>query len=451
MVPVAPLRPQVLRRSPFVVRRCRSAMTLIELLIVIVILATLTAAALPILTPTTSGRRLRETSRSLNTYLTQQQSQAISTRRPVGVALKRLSSETGRAADRGVCLEVVPVEVPVPYAGFDENSRMRVALNPNVPGQVVLDFITRGNTHQPNSDNLPLGWDADLVAPILLRLGDVVEVLGNQYRIVDSGTMAISNSYLEGHLGASSSATPAQIGAVPINNTGQLIEPVYDAAGQRLSTASIRTGNSASPFWSEPCPYKIHRQPVTTSSDPFQLPEGTAIDLEASGIVGEVPFHYEDGDNTAELMENVSDGPVFIMFSPEGNVERVQYRRVQYNQDGNLVSSTLLGIPATNISLLVGSRELIPADTTLDLVGGTETERETEKAKLNWLNLESRWVTIGSQNGNIVTTENAFVNVATLPPVDFDQDGSMSPLDIRRTQIQAAQEFAREMRRTTGG
>ncbi|WP_425400872.1 pilus assembly FimT family protein [Aeoliella sp.] len=442
----------------------RAAMTLIELLIVIVILATLTAAALPLLTPTTAERRIRETSRSFNTFLTQQQSKAIVSNRATGVALKRLSAETGNAADRGVCLEVVPVEVPVPYAGFDENSRMRVALNPNIPGQVLLDFITR-NASGSATSGLPAGWRADLVPQALIRINDVVELKGTQYRILlgpDTSNMAIDpvNGYLGGNAGNLSQVV--RLNAVPVNNTGQVIEPEYAGDGSRLTSAALRaavasnnTGNG--PFWTEPAPYKIHRQPVPTSADPFQLPEGAAIDLEASGIVGAVPFHYSDGDDVSApvLYETITNAPVYILFSPEGNVERVQYERVQVvDNNGSRASVPVIGIPSANVALLVGRRELIPADTSLDLVSGTETEREAEKAKLNWLNLESRWVTIGTQSGSIVTTENAFVT-PTVPTVDYDRNGTVDAapdsLDTRMGQIQAAQEFAREMRRTTGG
>ena len=66
----------------------RAGMTLIELLIVIVILTTLVAAAIPILSPSSNDRRIREASRAVNTYITAAQTKAMELRRPVGVALK---------------------------------------------------------------------------------------------------------------------------------------------------------------------------------------------------------------------------------------------------------------------------------------------------------------------------------------------------------------------------
>src|SRR5690242_693729 len=85
-------------------------MTLIELLVVIVILTTVVAAAIPLLSPSNDDRRLREAARGLSTYIIGAQTRAISTKRPYGIALKRLSHDTKRADDNGVCLEVFYVE-----------------------------------------------------------------------------------------------------------------------------------------------------------------------------------------------------------------------------------------------------------------------------------------------------------------------------------------------------
>src|SRR6187200_1228614 len=104
-------------------RTIRRAMTLIELLVVIVILTTIVAAAIPLMSPNNDDRRLREAARSVNTYITGAQTRAIATNRPYGVALKRLSQDTKRTEDRGVCLEMFYVAQQPPYAGFDSNSR----------------------------------------------------------------------------------------------------------------------------------------------------------------------------------------------------------------------------------------------------------------------------------------------------------------------------------------
>ena len=234
-------------------RSTHAAMTLIELLIVIVILATLTAAALPILTPTTTERRIREASRELNAYISQAQAKAIASQRPYGVALKRLSSDTGRADDRGVCLEVFMVEQPAPYAGFDENSGVRVALNRtrsgnqvvailgDNPNTVLLEFVTRA---QPNvAYSLPPGWNGDLFPAGVIRPGDVVEVGGNRYQLLSSQPpqvpflreIEVSSTdgyYVDPNEGQLGNPFRPVIIARPLNNTGQLIQPVADDAAR---------------------------------------------------------------------------------------------------------------------------------------------------------------------------------------------------------------------------
>src|SRR6186997_3247429 len=81
--------------------RLPHGMTLIELLVVIVILTTIVGAAIPLMSPSNDDRRLREAARALNTYIIGAQTRAIATKRPYGIALKRLSQDTKRAEDNG--------------------------------------------------------------------------------------------------------------------------------------------------------------------------------------------------------------------------------------------------------------------------------------------------------------------------------------------------------------
>jgi Tfp pilus assembly protein FimT len=107
-------------------------MTLIELLIVIVIFTTIVAAAIPLMSPSNNDRQLREAARGLNTFISGAQARAISTNRPFGVAIKRLSQDTKRPEDNSISLEVFYIEQQPPYAGFDANSRACVSLHPTL-------------------------------------------------------------------------------------------------------------------------------------------------------------------------------------------------------------------------------------------------------------------------------------------------------------------------------
>ncbi len=253
-------------------------MTLIELLVVIIIMTTLVAAAIPLLAPSNDDRRLREATRGLNTYITGAQTRAISLHRPYGIALKRLSQDTKRAEDNGVCLEVFYVEQQPPYSGFDANSRACVAIHPTRAGLVLVRFVTRGTT----TASLPVGWSTDLFPSRTIRPGDVVEINGTQFELLyDNDQLkniqldSDSSTYFE----VADKNLPPQILARPLNDSGQQINPKYDDNGNELPTQP-----TLPPYWTGPAPYKILRQATPASDEPYQLPEGTAIDLRASGV-----------------------------------------------------------------------------------------------------------------------------------------------------------------------
>src|SRR5262245_21511640 len=66
----------------------RNAMTLIELMFVIVILTVLIGAVLPVLSPNNDARKIREAARGLQTYIMQAQARAARTGRPAGIAFR---------------------------------------------------------------------------------------------------------------------------------------------------------------------------------------------------------------------------------------------------------------------------------------------------------------------------------------------------------------------------
>lgn len=485
---VAPSAARTTRHLPLATCHSHRGMTLVELLVVIVILATLTAVAIPLLTPTTTERRIREGARELNSYISQAQTKAVASQRPYGIALERLSSDTGNTADRDVCLVVYMAEQPAPYAGFDENSRVRLSLNKLGYGAairgyetygdtVLLQFVTRGDATPPDSDHLPAGWDFDLIPSNVLRPCDEIEIAGTRFKLLysrsatDAGTgltlLGVAGGWFAGYAGfdASGGQRPVIV-AMPVNDTGQVIRPVADNLGRTAdpltgikltegwidrwlhpprSRGGRKVAQPIGPYWSEASEYQVLRQPVITEAPPLQLPDGTAIDLQASGIVGELPF----SDYAAVAASLSSSGPVFVMFSPEGAIERVQTQRLSTNMDRR--QSCTVVKPLANVSLLVGRRELIPAPT-LDvsvIASGTENEIEAEKQRYNWLNLDSRWVNIGMSTGSVVTTENAAIDNATLLASDVDGSHTIDATE-RLTQILAAQEFAREMHRIGG-
>jgi type II secretory pathway pseudopilin PulG len=447
-------------------------MTLIELLVVIVILTTIVGAAIPLLSPSNDDRRLREAARTLNTYIIGAQTRAIATKRPYGIAFKRLSHDTKRDKagdlqnDNGVCLEAYYVEQQPPFTGFDANSRACVSIHPNpptdVPTAVLVRFVTRGTTAR-SADLLPDGWDKDFFPPSTIRPHDVIEINGTQFELLSDPA---ANKYMSlAHVTVDSTTksfyqdlnpndnSPVRILARPINNSGQQINPRYDDNGNEIGSQSAGSKPPA-PYWTLPAPYKIIRQPTPASDEPYQLPEGTAIDLRASGV-GSGDYFYWPG-----LNDN-SDG-IIVMFAPEGRVARVSFSQLPLTSPDE--SDTYDKPVVDNIYLLIGRRENIPApDATNATADPTLSSSEWAKAAddeardrlrkpLNWLGGSSRWIVIGSQSGRVATIENAFVDVPGVianPQTPFTS-ASQSTEEMRAAQILAAREFTREMSQVGG-
>jgi type II secretory pathway pseudopilin PulG len=443
-------------------------MTLIELLVVIVILTTIVAAAIPIMAPAGDDRRLREASRGLNTFITGAQTRAIASGRPFGVALKRLGQDTNRAEDNGVCLEAFYVEQPAPYSGFDVNSRARVALYQPANSTwydglrplVLIQFVTRDTGVAASEDGLPVGWDPDMFPDQTIRPGDVIEFGGTQYLLLadtaDNDVKARfsnppENTYFSNYTGrvGNSLQKAAQIVGMPINDTGQMVNITHDDYGADIATPTPDKEHTT--FFTEPAPYKILRQPVPTSDEPHQLPEGAAIDLRASGV-GINDYFY------VRRMNDNSDG-ILIMFTPEGRVARVSYSQEPI---GDEEEPPAFDRPVVeNIYLLVGKREnaappQVDADPTLKSTSFNPAPNEEQMNKLrqpiNWLSTTSRWIVIGSQSGRVVTVENAFVDplaviVASTQGINALSENSE---ELRNQQILAAREFTREMSQLGG-
>jgi type II secretory pathway pseudopilin PulG len=439
-------------------------MTLIELLVVIVILTIVVGAAIPLLAPSSSERQLREAVRGLNTFLGAAQARAVANSRPFGIAIKRLSQDTQRADpisatnptnDNGVATEVFIVEQPPPYAGFDANSRASIALHPDpsMAGSVLVRFVTRGLT----SAGLPPGWRRDLFPPRMFRPGDVVEIGGTRFELL-AVTMDPGN-YTEIKVDALryfeelNQINVPTILARPLNDCGQQIIVQYDDRGQELAkrTAAV-DGRANLPFWTAAMPYRILRQPMPTSDEPYQLPEGTVIDLRASGV-GDTEFFYWPSNGAMPVPPQTVDNNrhVTIMFTPEGRVERTHYYL------GPNTAPVLSSEPVVeNLYLLVGPNVPAPppadADPTLKSADWSAAVTDEEKQRLrepiNWLRGDSRWVVIGAATGRVATIENTFVDPESL--FGIGTFATMPEEDKRSMQILAARQLTREMTQMGG-
>ncbi|MEM8865945.1 MAG: type II secretion system protein [Planctomycetota bacterium] len=440
-------------------------LTLIELLVVMTILSLLIGTAIPVLSPSSDERRLREASRGVNAFIAGAQARAAQSGRPFGVMLKKLSQETSDPDDNAVCLEMLYVEEPIPFAGFEETSRCRLrqlqlsqpqfneAARRGITEPIYnLEFLRRA-TGTDGQFPLP-GWTNDLVPPGTIRPGDVIRVNGVALQLIEpfeAGDTPLDESRLYYETVRNGEIVPAQFSAVPIDGNVLYFVPVVDGEGTRLDQVprELIVNSPNIELWTDPSPFRIERLPTLTSAPPYQLPEGTAIDLRASGT-NELVFHRVDRPDESDA-ENLSLGvdltgnplPVIIMFSPEGAITRLYMYGDDPNgvADNNNEEDRLLVTPVTSsVFLLVGLRENIPATLETDFAtfSGSDRELNEEKAKINWLNGEARWVRIGGQTGSVTTASNSFVN-----PIPIANDNSFDTLSARRDrEIFLARELA---------
>lgn len=414
----------------------RRGMTLIELLVVTAIMAILLGVAIPVLSPADDSRRLREAARGVNTFLSGAKTRAKETGRPFGVALKRLSQDTGRAEDRGVCLEMYYVEQPPPYAGFSKSARVMLGTDAIAggaynPSQVLVRFVNTGMNEGPSADGLPFGLDTDPIPFGVIQPGDVIEIGDRRFRFIDT---ANNGAELDGGYYAPGYGNPPNSFFVtPLDGAGGDLRYVFDSRGVRLTDAPISTWVQR--YWTAAVPYKILRRPIKTSNEPFQLPNNAAIDLEASGFGSGVRLH--NWWNGSDVTRN--DDDVIVMFSPEGAISEA------YLNTGDADNGLSRSLISSNLFLLVGLRENQPADDPFASFSGTDNQKEDAKEKINWLNGDTRWVVIGAQTGTVATAENAFVDPERATASVTDTGAQLHTLSKRRDyEVTAAREFARQ-------
>jgi len=125
------------------------------------------------------------------------------------------------------------------------------------------------------------------------------------------------------------------------------------------------------PPLSPPMPYQIIRRPRKSAVTGLQLPLRAVIDMEFSGT----------DEHSIGAQTNL---PVYIMFSPNGSLERVYHHGKMHP-----------GIEP--IFLLVGKQERVPL--------AHNGPSPAEDGLYNWQDLKNLWVTLNPQTGLVTTTE----------------------------------------------
>lgn len=363
-----------------------SGITLIELLVVILILTTLTAAVIPALSPSIESRRTREAVRGLTAFIMGARSRAISTGRPYGVVIERMTHEPGAS------MRVSYAEVPPPFSGYGTNSRFQV-MSQKTPGTLRLSFVYI----------LPGGNYTEWMPADFVQDGDFVQLnyQGVRYKIVRRNTRMGVVDWIEVEI--SPDFTP------PYNKG--------DAIPYRIFRQPLRDSSSTT-------------EVLRTAAGSFQLPAGTVIDLFASGM-GDDFFHEPPLNNNAD--------PIVIMFSPNGSLGFIQHN------EGTTAVDMTNERPRTSVSLLIGKREKVSeAREAYNKNDAPDVQAE----KHNWKDLENRWITISPRTGQVGTSQVASVvdDLDTLSTVNVGDSDIVKVLKG----IRASRRLARDMRSLGG-
>lgn len=279
----------------------RKGLTLVELLMVVAILITVTAAVIPMVAPAVEARRVREAARGVNAFLAKVRATAIENGRSAGVFFSPSVGAAGNDASE----TLFQVEVPPPYCGSSTSSTVRLTRSP-----AVGDPATLVRLNAVFSEPIPDKF---------VRQNDTI-------RIGYQGVAYTINS----------SDTPGTGDCLQGNNFEIFV----------VLADGVSSPWPAAPTQSEPLPYQIFRQPVQSSAQPYTLPPGAVVDIAFSGIGGDWFKNIAPSTLPATLTAGEAVG---LMFSPTGIVERVYY-----------ANGTASFTPSLPLHFLIGKSENLP-------------------------------------------------------------------------------------------
>ncbi len=353
-------------------------MTLVELLVVIFILTLLVAAALPLMKPAVEEGKVRDAARQINAFLDGAKGRAAALGRPVGVWIERLP-------ESNAAVQLYLAETPPHYSGDSQGATATITLVPPSASNPNEQYIITGVLGAPGGgfvNSYSLLW---VLAP---NVGDEFRIKlgykGQFYRCTRI-TPTVANTY--------------------------------------LFEVNLADARRVPPLLGIAQPYQILLNPRRSSSAPLQLPGGTAIDLQYSGIGGGTddtiapaicptvapdlapPAGLEFWDNrnpnspAGNRLAPLA-GPVIIVFRPSGDIERIVTMGTSFAPNGT-------------VHLLVGKIEQVEteAEATPDApnpLPWSPVDTDTCPHNENLVDGKSIWVSIGHRTGLVSSSQNGW-------------------------------------------
>lgn len=373
--------------------RRRTGLTLTELLVVIAILVVVTSVLAPLVAPSLDGREVREAARQVNAYFQQAQQKAKQLGRPVGVVINRspnppVTDEDGNVT-QDFAYQLSLAEEPPPFRGFTDNDRVRFIIGSN--GRIATNEVNAAINDNRSAAfayvhlDAPPSGPADLGFVKTVQPNDLIQfnMRGPKYPIL--------------------SVERNQNTSFP-NANFQVRFLIDDLPFARFALGSV-------------VKFEVYRRPRMTSSTPLELPAGTAIAMNLSGVgmdylsgtgvesqvslglatprqkyIGLTEFQrlseneFPSGSVAPAVLDELAKLPLTIMFSPDGSIDRVYRVLPPFNV-----------IAAANIdmSLLPPKR---PQDKIFLFLG-----RDATNTIDNFNDGKSIWIAIDPQTGSVTT------------------------------------------------
>ncbi len=381
-----------------VAHRLRSALTLVELLVVMGVLVLLAAITLPTVKGMLSDQKVSQAATLVQQYCEAARSRAIATGRPVAVILDRLRYDAGGGATaldalvaNNTCVRLSTGEVFPPYAGDWAGATGTLE---DSDGDGAVDRL-----------RIPVAQAASLIDTSVTPA-------------VASG-MALAGDMLR--LGARRETYVIRADPTLDAATAEVLIPFFNPPSMGVGATAYRLAEPSRWPPGSQVRFRIFRRPSKSLAGGTSLPRGTCIDMHFSGfgptgrefssdlihLTASPPLpNYPPTPPVSPTNGNPDYGPIYIVFSPDGTVE------AWYHQDRSLsVVAPLLqrAVPTTMIHLLVGRTDGVPQSPLLDPAGALAAGDTFTSNLMDTLNT---WVTINPYTGHIYTSP---VNGLTVP------------------------------------
>lgn len=346
-------------------RELRTAYTLTELLIVIMIAMLLMVVSLPVLKSVMEDARPREASRILNTVIFSAKARAAATDRLVGVEFT-MQAVGDPANNVYQCTQMSMCEVPELYSG--DTTTARATINSNSASGSQYDLYLQDS---PITTAMPPTGDSTPATAYYLTDQKRVEQGGmdvDDRATGDEDIFEIRFDY----------RGPWYACKRDKDNVNKFF--IYVTGNLPVSATSAFMSNS---FHS--APFQIRRPPVRVGN-PVELPRSTCIDMTYSGVG---PLGVQFGNSSA----------LRIMFTPEGSV--YNYTTYKKNMNGKFLPSDTF-VTGT-VHFLIGLTSKV--NPISEGMMGPYNYNDPEKSNLADGN--ALWVSVGRGSGVVTTNENA--------------------------------------------